>query len=137
MSKICTRCLVEKPLSEYHSKKKRNGDPGKMSRCRSCECEVKKLKYNPEKQRRQVLKKNFDLTPEDYESILSAQGGSCAICGTTNFLYSRGKRPHIDHCHQSGKIRGLLCGHCNIGLGQFFDNVALLGNAITYLKNNQ
>ena len=134
MEKICSRCREVKPLTEYHNKKRGNGKPGKCSRCRSCEGEVKKLKYDPVKQREKMLKQNFNMTSEVYEEMLRVQKESCAICGTTDFNYSRGKRPHIDHCHQTGKIRGLLCGHCNIGLGQFFDNVALLEKAIVYLN---
>jgi hypothetical protein len=134
--KTCTRCQKEKPFSEFHNKKTRNGNPGKCSRCRSCECEVKKSRYDPVKKREYDLVTQFGITSNDYEEMYQKQQGSCAICGTTEFNYSRGKRPHIDHCHQTGRVRGLLCGHCNIGIGQFFDNVDLLQNAITYLQKH-
>jgi hypothetical protein len=136
MDKTCTRCGNTKPLDEFHNKRRSNGKPGKASRCRSCECEIKKLRYDPVKHRDRTIRTKFGITSEEYDSLLSAQRGSCAICGTTDFSYSRGKRPHIDHCHETGKVRGLLCGHCNIGIGQFFDNISLLENAITYLKQH-
>jgi hypothetical protein len=136
MGKICTRCGDVKPLDEFHNKKRPNGQPGKCSRCRTCESEVKKLRYNPSKQRNKMLVSKFGITSEQYEELFVEQTGACAICGTTEFKYSRGRKPHIDHCHETGKVRGLLCGHCNIGIGQFFDNVSLLEKAIIYLKEH-
>jgi hypothetical protein len=83
-----------------------------------------------------MLVSKFGITSEQYEELFVEQTGACAICGTTEFKYSRGRKPHIDHCHETGKVRGLLCGHCNIGIGQFFDNVSLLEKAIIYLKEH-
>jgi len=134
MLKICTRCKKEQPFSEFHNKKTRSGNPGKCSRCRSCECEIKRIRYDPAKKREYDLSTQFGITTKEYEEMFQKQQGACAICGTTEFNYSRGKRPHIDHCHQTGKVRGLLCGHCNIGIGQFFDNVSLLEKTIKYLS---
>jgi hypothetical protein len=136
MDKTCTRCGNTKPLDEFHNKRRRNGILGKVARCRSCECELKKLRYDPVKHRDRTIKAKFGITSAEYEILLASQDGSCAICGTTDFNYSRGKKPHIDHCHETGKVRGLLCGHCNIGIGQFFDNVSLLEKAIIYLKEH-
>jgi hypothetical protein len=136
MDKTCTRCGDTKPLDEFHNKKRRDGTASKVARCRSCECEIKKIRYNPEKKREYDLNSKFGITGQQYEALFSEQHGSCAICGTSDFSYSRGERPHIDHCHETGKVRGLLCGHCNLGIGQFFDNVSLLERAITYLKEH-
>jgi hypothetical protein len=78
--------------------------------------------------RRTHLKAKYGITPEDYERRLEAQGGGCAICG----------RPpgdtalHVDHCHETGRVRGLLCFSCNAGLGQFRHDPELLGAARTY-----
>jgi hypothetical protein len=136
MDKTCSRCGEVKPPTEYHNKTRRDGTPGKVARCRSCECELKKLRYDPVKHRDRTIRTKFGITSADYDEILKSQGNECAICGTTEFKYSRGRRPHIDHCHETGKVRGLLCGHCNLGIGQFFDNVSLLERAITYLKEH-
>ncbi len=136
MNKTCTRCGNTKPLDEFHNKRRRNGTLGKVARCRSCECELKKLRYDPVKHRDRTIKAKFGITSAEYEILLASQDGSCAICGTTDFNYSRGRKPHIDHCHETGRVRGLLCGHCNIGIGQFFDNVSLLEKAIIYLKEH-
>jgi hypothetical protein len=75
----------------------------------------------------------YGLTVEAYESLLASQEGKCAICQTTA-IKGAGKRLAIDHCHASGKVRGILCGNCNRGLGHFDHNPDLLRAAITYLK---
>lgn len=71
----------------------------------------------------------YGLTSREYENLLSEQGGACMICATP---FGK-KRPHIDHSHETGKIRGLLCSSCNLALGLFKDDVLRLGAAIRYL----
>ena len=71
------------------------------------------------------------MTVEQFEQMFTDQGGRCAICGTDDF---QGKRPHVDHCHTTGVIRGLLCVRCNQGLGNFRDSPAQLRAAIAYLE---
>lgn len=75
----------------------------------------------------------YGLTVEQYDAMLLEQKGVCAICGKQEALSSKGVLS-IDHDHNSGKVRGLLCDTCNRGLGHFYDNVSLLHNAIKYLK---
>lgn len=73
--------------------------------------------------------KEYNITPEEYQRLLTIK--SCMICGdieNTNKL-------HIDHDHNTGKIRGKLCSNCNNGLGRFKDNPELLQKAIDYLTN--
>ena len=87
----------------------------------------------PEKQLNYTLKKMYNITLEDYNNILNSQESQCAIC--------KGKEPGgnfkrflIDHCHTTGKIRGLLCLNCNTMLGHSKDNILILTNAIKYLN---
>ena len=68
-----------------------------------------------------------------YDYLFEQQGWRCCICNTQAMR----QRLSIDHCHKTGKIRGLLCDMCNKGLGMFQDNPAMLEAAITYLKNRQ
>lgn len=85
------------------------------------------------------LKYKFNLTVEQHEELLKKQENLCAICkqppsganqyGTYQFC--------VDHCHETGEVRGLLCGHCNLGLGQFKDNPALLESAKKYLEGEE
>ncbi|WP_343907161.1 endonuclease VII domain-containing protein [Nocardioides aquiterrae] len=82
--------------------------------------------------RRSYLKQKYGITPEQYDEILAAQGGVCAICGDPP-ADSRGYRMHVDHCHSTGRVRGILCGPCNRGLGNFADNPTRLLAAVDYL----
>lgn len=91
-----------------------------------------KQKYNPVVKRRAVLKATYGLTIEQYDSILESQGNSCAIC-KIDTPSGRG-RFHVDHNHITGEIRGLLCHHCNLALGNFKDNISALLSAIDYLS---
>lgn len=79
--------------------------------------------------------RRFALTPEQYEAVLSAQAGRCAVCLGTQ-PNGRGTW-HIDHCHVTGVVRGLLCHHCNVGLGNFRDDPANLLRAREYLLRYQ
>lgn len=80
--------------------------------------------------------KQYGLTPEQYTAIYDQQGGRCAICGSE--AGDRiSKRFHIDHCHATGVVRGLLCSSCNLGLGKFKDDVARLIRAVEYLQRQR
>jgi hypothetical protein len=89
--------------------------------------EEKKLLRN----RKQQLK-IYGLTLEDYDAMLENQNGVCAICNKEET--TKNKNLFVDHDHQTGKVRSLLCNNCNSGLGQFNDNVNLLESAVLYLK---
>lgn len=70
---------------------------------------------------------------EGYAEVLELQGGGCAICGR---LQREGERAfHIDHDHSTGKLRGILCSGCNLGLGHFADDVDSLAEAIKYVEH--
>ena len=86
------------------------------------------------------LKKRYNITPEQYEDILKSQNYCCAICGKHEKDNKKGKEQQplsVDHCHTKGLNRGLLCNTCNLGLGQFKDNINTLQKAIQYLLNHQ
>lgn len=88
-------------------------------------------KETPEQARKWNMKAKFGITPEEYDVMLNKQNGVCAICSNT---CRSGRRLAIDHCHKTGKIRGLLCGECNNGIGKLKDDPSLLRKAITYLE---
>lgn len=75
------------------------------------------------------LKRKFSLSVEDYNSMLKEQDGVCAICKSTCT-----RSLAVDHCHTTGKIRGLLCNNCNRGIGHLKDSILLLESSIRYLK---
>jgi hypothetical protein len=76
--------------------------------------------------------RNYGLSVDEYAAILDSQSGGCGICGAKvpggNSIFM-----HVDHCHATGKIRGLLCTNCNRGLGYFQDDIEVLAAAIRYL----
>lgn len=74
------------------------------------------------------------VTPDLLVTMFAAQGGRCAICGTDEFN-GRGNRPHLDHDHTTGKIRGLLCHSCNTGMGALGDSPEILREAAAYLES--
>jgi hypothetical protein len=82
------------------------------------------------------IRKTLGVTAEQYEQMYETQSGKCAICGTTD---PGGKRTRfsIDHCHDTGAIRGLLCVSCNSGLGYFKDDISRLEGAVAYLKGHK
>jgi hypothetical protein len=95
-----------------------------------------------QKQRKYTKKRRFHDGPQTrhlgideaaYQRLLNLQGGVCAICEN---VATAGKRLVIDHCHEKDQFRGLLCHHCNTGLGFFKDSPALLEKATGYLKRN-
>jgi hypothetical protein len=86
---------------------------------------------NRQKQRRGHLKRKFGLTLEQYDSLLNAQNNLCAICKSPN---QASRDWHVDHCHTTGTVRGVLCHHCNLMLGYAKDQVPTLENAIIYLR---
>lgn len=85
--------------------------------------------------RRKNLWRLYKITPEDYDRMLTEQGGVCAICGSSDPKVRLGaKFFHVDHDRETGKVRGLLCGSCNPALGAFQDDPVILQSAINYLS---
>lgn len=74
----------------------------------------------------------YGLTSEEYEALLAKQGGVCAICGLDEWP-GKHNVPRVDHDHKTGRVRGILCDHCNFGLGKFKDDPARLIAAVRYL----
>lgn len=153
----CLDCLAIKPEEAFG--RWRQGPYGLRYTCRDCTNQANRKKYYPkiteeardrkrkknhlayhamaelekkDHNRKQGLKQNHGLTLEEFDIMLAAQDGRCAICGRDNPT-GRFSQWHIDHCHRTGQIRGILCDSCNRGLGMFKDNVEFLQTAIAYL----
>lgn len=85
------------------------------------------------------LTRHYGIGIAEYDRLFEKQSGQCAICKTDK-PYSggeRGGRLHVDHCHSTGKVRGLLCSSCNVGLGRFKDSAVLIRTAADYLEKNE
>lgn len=87
-----------------------------------------------ESSRRSQLRRLYGLTPEQRDELLLAQGSRCALCRSDT---PYGKGWHVDHDHKTGKVRGILCGHCNLMLGYARDNPSTLRAAIQYLGQDK
>ena len=156
MKLICTHCFIEKDSSLFSKDKYKK--TGHRSRCKECN-KIDHLKRytndpegqkersknyrqriketNPEKlfihNRKTKLKRDYNLTLEQYEIMLKEQNGVCFLC---NSLPNK-KLLAVDHCHKTNKVRKLLCSNCNTALGLFKDDINVLNKAISYLKENQ
>lgn len=80
------------------------------------------------------LKNKYGITQKEYEEMAEAQQWKCAICGCIETGTKNSYNLSVDHCHDTGLIRGLLCHYCNVGIGYFKENVNNMQNAINYLK---
>jgi tRNA splicing ligase len=111
----CNTCQQEKDIEDFYYD---SYNKTLYKRCKAC----KNVKL---------------LSDEEYEKVLLSQRGVCAICNKVNTITSKkGKifRLSVDHDHNTGEVRGLLCHDCNIGLGKFKDSTLLLSKAISYLS---
>lgn len=132
--KNCSQCREELPLSSFYPRSDRSS--GYTSACKSCRS-VPQDRAKKRKQRAYRLKADYGLTVEDYGLMKEAQGGVCAICNkgeTSKSKVGKVKNLAVDHCHSSGKIRGLLCENCNKALGLFKDDTSVMKEAIIYLE---
>ena len=79
------------------------------------------------------LRKTYGITLDEYDEMLEQQGGVCRLCGSDTPSKRTG-RFFVDHCHDTGKVRGLLCMRCNSAIGFLNDDPELLRKAIEYLE---
>jgi CRISPR/Cas system-associated protein Cas10 (large subunit of type III CRISPR-Cas system) len=83
---------------------------------------------------RRKLRKKYNSDIDDFDRMLAEQNHRCKICGEQLI---KGRQCHLDHNHRTGKVRGILCRTCNLGVGMFKDSPGLLKKAIIYLGNDQ
>jgi hypothetical protein len=114
----CRICKVTKPFEAFHQHSK----GGKYrTDCKECRCAIEAAR-------------RYGVTTEHVDALLEKQGACCAICGSDGKDHATFTRLVIDHCHTTGKVRGMLCAKCNIGLGNFNDQSRLLLKAAVYLQ---
>ena len=132
--KVCTKCNKEYPATTEYFYKKENGKYNLMSICKLCHnkyvCKFVKTKRGKEVQRKSGFKSDYNITLEQYDKMFEDQNGVCMICGDIN---KNGRRLCVDHNHKTGKVRALLCDHCNILLGFAKENVTILHSMVNYL----
>jgi hypothetical protein len=108
----------------HYNQRKKNGEFGfKICRVNNCDQHQVSRGYC---QKHYAINKTHKIDPEEFESMLRSQNGFCLICANSEKLV-------IDHCHSTGKIRGLLCNRCNVAIGLMDDDINKLQSAIIYL----
>lgn len=125
---------MDKPHTAYF--KRPDVKSGLFARCRECIYAYRRDRRRgvPEvRVRERVAKtlKRYGLTQRDVSTIEAEQGGKCPICSR---LLAEVARTHIDHCHDTGRVRGILCSECNTGIGKLRDDPELLRRAVAYLE---
>lgn len=144
--KSCSRCKEEKPLSDFCRSNRIKS--GRTAHCKECDVAYRKswiskneAKYKDQQHQYYLknkhtvrmrskiahYKKAYGMTLDEVESLLKSQQGTCKICGNVLGEF------HVDHCHLTGRVRGILCPFCNKGLGHFMDKKENLESALAYL----
>ena len=124
--KRCPRCKTTQPIDEFPISRGRVD--GRAGHCKAC-C---RAKYDPEKFRDYQLRRKYGISAVEFDALLAAQGGGCAICSVA--VNQDANSLAVDHCHTTGVVRGILCGRCNKALGLFQDDPTLLERAVIYLR---
>lgn len=148
-NKVCRLCGESKSLTDFGSRPaNRDGRDGTCLACAAARRRADRAAH-PERHRendrryyarnkRKVqdynLKKLYGLTIEQYEAMLVEQGGVCALCRKPPSGRANGGRLHVDHDHETGRVRRLLCYHCNNALGHFRDDPDLMRRAADYIE---
>lgn len=128
--KTCRGCGEEKPSIRF-GLDKRNAD-GLRHYCLGC-----REKRTPEQLRARQLKFHYGITPEQYAEMNEKQGGLCASCGEPPRPDARKKGLFVDHCHDSGKVRALLCSRCNSALGLLDEDPEKILALAAYIVQHQ
>lgn len=142
----CLTCKETKPIEDFVRNSKGRG--GRKNYCKICHNiaqrahTLKRKTEDPEQWRQfrweKHIKSAYGLTPEDYWKMAEEQDHKCFICGTSdNFAAKVPSRLYVDHCHMTGKVRSLLCYHCNSMLGLCREDTEILKRAIDYLEKHR
>ena len=132
-TKYCKSCDTTKSIDEFYLRNKIS--MVRHSTCKECDRKRVKENHNPAAYRNAELQRRYGITHQDYEVMLEEQNNRCAICETSE---PGGRHTSnyfvVDHCHTTGKVRKLLCHHCNTALGLVGDNIDTLHKMIAYLN---
>lgn len=152
---VCTKCKQPKTTNSFRPRK--GSYTGCQYWCRDCERAAARDRYIPktrektenpqraiakaegdskERRRERILKHRYGISIKEYDIMYQNQNGKCAICNEAK-PYGGTIGLYIDHCHNSSKVRGLLCSNCNAGIGKFKESESLLMAAIEYIKKYQ
>jgi len=131
LTKQCRTCDVCKPEEDFYK-----DGAGRKSQCKACQNAYKQARRRSNKDinRHEGFTQKYGITLDQWNQRFADQLGRCKICREA--LPARGHMVHTDHCHNHGEVRGILCHHCNTGLGKFKDNPATLRRAAEYIETD-
>jgi len=121
-TKTCPKCSHAKRITDFYKSSRIGGD-GYDNVCKKCRAQYSK------NWRQENVHINYNITKDHHQYMLEIRGERCPICGEKDEV------PHIDHCHKTGKVRGLLCQRCNMALGFLRDNPRACLRAAVYLQS--
>lgn len=144
--RTCSTCLIEKNLTQDFYKqpaRSQQRSNGYLRQCKTCILEKNRIAQAKPKNKQRIwenkLQYRYGITRQDYDDLFIKQKGCCAICNTSNPSAKSKKHKYfsVDHCHQTGKIRGLLCATCNSAIGLLGDCPSTIAKASLYLSGTQ
>lgn len=136
--KRCYVCDETKPVSEFY--KNKHNSNGISSKCKTCVCAYNKEwgQKNPEKKDRfrkdSRFRRKYGITLAQWEGMYMNQGGLCLLCGG---VPTEDDILQVDHCHETGRVRGLIHRTCNTAIGMFGDDPSKCIMAADYLRANE
>ena len=131
--RICNKCGKEKDIIDFYIDKRNNRPRAMCKRCSNKASNKSRIiRGTTDKDRDTRFKRVFGISIDEYNEMLRNQDYKCAICGRTES--ENKKRLAVDHCHTTGKVRKLLCHHCNCALGMVKDDKEILISMLSYLK---
>lgn len=136
--KTCRKCQQSKNIDNFGLSYSKVNPENRLHICKSC-VNFRRKTYESRfgfGLRANNLKRLYNMTPQDYLELSKSQQDKCFICGLENKFGPNKSKLVVDHCHNTGKVRNLLCDKCNKGLGQFNDSPELLQKAAEYLKSH-
>ena len=131
--KKCKQCGRIKNKTEFQ--KDVSKKDGLRPECKECTSINRKKSYDFERRRKHELNRKYKNGHDEYKRLFEEQKGKCAICKSPE--NGRYKSLSVDHCHDTGKIRGLLCNNCNRGIGLLQDSCEVVESALQYLKEHK
>jgi hypothetical protein len=135
---LCDKCRQRKPATEFYE----HQFIKRYWMCKECDRTAVKAWHARNKgmhsvySKRAKLKSKYGLTPEVYTAMLQAQFYKCAVCGDKFEPDGKMKDPCVDHNHDTGAVRELICRQCNLTIGRAEDNITRLEKAIAYLRRH-
>lgn len=141
----CNTCGCTKVVNDENFIRRSDNKLGWRRQCRACVKHRRSInEYTEEaifKKSNHSLKAQFGITRDEFDTMYEDQNGECKICrkkclprGLKKDYNHKSETMHVDHCHATGAVRGLLCGTCNTGIGMFNEDIETLNSAIEYIK---